>query len=53
MARDLRAADWGQAFNSHRGCVLGPGHTAAPLVSQGAPLSSSLQDTTGEREGKS
>lgn len=35
MARDLGAADWGKAFNSHRGCVLGPGHTAAPLVSQG------------------
>ena len=35
MARDLGAADRGQAFNSHRGCVLGPGHTAAPLVSEG------------------
>lgn len=35
VARDLGAADWGKAFNSHRGCVLGPGHTAAPLVSQG------------------
>lgn len=35
VARDFRAADWGKAFDSHRGCVLGPGHAAAPLVSQG------------------
>lgn len=35
MARDLGAADWGKALNSHRGCGLGPGHAPAPVVSQG------------------
>lgn len=35
MARDLGAADWSKALNSHRGCGLGPGHTPAPMVSRG------------------
>lgn len=53
MARDLGAADWGQALNSHRGCVLGPGHTAAPLVSQGGSSIHLFAGHHGEWEGKS
>lgn len=53
MACDLGAADWGQAFNSHRGCVLGPGHTAAPLVSQGGSSIHLFAGHHGGWEGKS
>lgn len=49
VARDLGAADRGEALNSHRGRGLGPGHTPAPVVSWG---DSSAHPLAGQAPGR-